>query len=44
MEKFFEYPQHMFQVAQSVVRSPTADPGVAKSIQARSHTFMEIRK
>ena len=28
-------------VAQSVA-SPTADPGVASSIPARSHTFMEI--
>ena len=44
----FEYPKHIpGSVAQSVTclatdASLTADPGVASSIPARSHTFLEI--
>ena len=53
MRRFIEHPKHMFKlmgpgrVAQSVTclatdECLTADPGVASSIPARYHTFVEI--
>ena len=39
--KFYTLFKTLGPVAQSVA-SPTADPGVASSIPARSHTFVEI--